>query len=148
RIGPNSSGLGQVFWYTLTRTHDAQEASSKMELRTIQDWIVRPILRTARGVDDVLSWGGEERQYQVVIDPLRLLKYGLSYRDVIEAIDANNRQVGGQHVNLGSEQYVVRGLGLVGDEEDLGRIVLEVADGTPVYLRDVARIEQGPAPRV
>jgi len=148
RIGPNSSGLGQVFWYTLTRTHDAHDAASSMDLRTIQDWIVRPILRTAPGVDDVLSWGGQERQYQVVIDPLRLIKYGLSYRDVIDAIDANNRQVGGQHVNLGSEQYLVRGLGLVGDEHDLGRIVLKVADGTPVYLRDVARIEQGPAPRV
>src|SRR5690606_3167024 len=84
---------------------------------------------------------------QVVIDPLRLIKYGLSYGEVIEAIDANNRQVGGQHVTLGPEQYLVRGLGLVGDEHDIGRIVLKVADGTPVYLRDVARIEQGPAPR-
>lgn len=147
RLGPNSSGLGQVFWYTLTYNDDAREALSPMDLQTIQDWIVRPILRTAAGVDDVLSWGGHERQYQVVIDPLRLIKYGLSYREVIEAIDANNRQVGGQHVNLGPEQYVVRGLGLVGDEHDIGQIVVKVDDGTPVYLRDVARIEQGPAPR-
>jgi len=118
-----------------------------MDLRTIQDWIVRPILRTAAGVDDVLSWGGHERQYQVVIDPLRLIKYGLSYREVIEAIDANNRQVGGQYVNLGPEQYLVRGLGLVDGEKDIGRIVLKVEDGTPVYLRDVARIEQAPGLR-
>ncbi|HEX6995726.1 MAG TPA: CusA/CzcA family heavy metal efflux RND transporter [Gammaproteobacteria bacterium] len=147
RMGPNSSGLGQVFWYTLKQTDEAHGTLSAMDLRTIQDWTVRPILRTASGVDDVLSWGGQERQYQVVIDPLRLIKYGLSYGEVIEAIDANNRQVGGQHVTLGPEQYLVRGLGLVGDEHDIGRIVLKVADGTPVYLRDVARIEQGPAPR-
>ncbi|MGB7216269.1 MAG: CusA/CzcA family heavy metal efflux RND transporter [Gammaproteobacteria bacterium] len=147
RLGPNSSGLGQVFWYTLTYNDDGREALSPMDLRTIQDWIVRPILRTAAGVDDVLSWGGHERQYQVVIDPLRLIKYGLSYREVIEAIDANNRQVGGQYVNLGPEQYLVRGLGLVDGEKDIGRIVLKVEDGTPVYLRDVARIEQAPGLR-
>src|SRR5690606_16166678 len=118
-----------------------------MDLRTIQDWTVRLMLRTAPGVDDVLSWGGQERQYQVVIDPLRLIKYGLSYREVIEAIDANNRQVGGQYVNLGPEQYLVRGLGLVGGEDDIGRIVVKLQDGTPVFLRDVARIEQAPGLR-
>src|SRR5690606_33269675 len=128
RLGPNSSGLGQVFWYTLTYNDDGREALSPMDLRTIQDWIVRPILRTAAGVDDVLSWGGHERQYQVVIDPLRLIKYGLSYREVIEAIDANNRQVGGQYVNLGPEQYLVQGLGLMDGEKDIGRIVLKVED--------------------
>ncbi|HEX7082196.1 MAG TPA: CusA/CzcA family heavy metal efflux RND transporter [Gammaproteobacteria bacterium] len=147
-MGPNSSGLGQVFWYTLEQA-DAKLSGelSAMDLRTLQDWTVRLILRTAPGVDDVLSWGGHERQYQVVIDPLRLIEYGLSYREIIEAIDANNRQVGGQYVNLGPEQYLVRGLGLVDGEKDLGNIVVEVEDGTPVYLRDVARIEQAPGLR-
>ncbi len=147
-MGPNSSGLGQVFWYTVERADEKlRDAITDMDLRTLQDWTVRLILRTAPGVDDVLSWGGQERQYQVVIDPLKLLKYGLSYREVVEAVEANNRQVGGQFIDLGPEQYLVRGLGLVRGERDLGLIVLKTEDGTPVYLRDVAEIRQGPALR-
>lgn len=147
-MGPNSSGLGQVFWYTLERADEnLKNTVSDMELRTLQDWTVRLILRTAPGVDDVLSWGGQEKQYQVVIDPQRFIKYGLTYREVMEAIEANNRQVGGQYVNIGAEQYLVRGLGLASDEADLGRIVVKVRDGVPVYLRDVATIAQGPALR-
>ena len=147
-MGPNSSGLGQVFWYTIERADEALANSiTDMDLRTVQDWSVRLILRTAAGVDDVLSWGGQERQYQVVIDPLRLIKFGLGYRDVIEVIEANNRQVGGQYIDLGPEQYLVRGLGLVADEQDIGSMVVKVEDGTPVYLRDVADIRQAPSLR-
>ena len=147
-MGPNTSGLGQVFWYTLERADEKLKgAITDMDLRTLQDWSVRLILRTAPGVDDVMSWGGQERQYQVQIDPRRLLKYGVSYREVMESIEANNRQVGGQYINLGPEQYLVRGLGLVSNEQDIGSIVLKVADGTPVYLRDIADIRQAPALR-
>jgi cobalt-zinc-cadmium resistance protein CzcA len=147
-MGPNSSGLGQVFWYTVERADEKLNAGlTDMDLRTLQDWTVRLILRTAPGVDDVMSWGGQERQFQVVIDPLRLIKYGLGYKEVMEAIEANNRQVGGQYVNLGPEQYLVRGLGLVANERDIGNIMLKAVDGTAVYLRDVASIEQGPALR-
>ncbi len=143
-LGPNSSGLGQVYWYTLERTDEKLAGTlSDMDLRTLQDWSVRLILRTAPGVDDVLSWGGQERQFQVVIDPLRLIKYGLGYKDVMGAIEANNRQVGGQFINVGSEQYLVRGLGLVTSEADLASIVVKSKDGTPVFLRDVADIRQG-----
>jgi cobalt-zinc-cadmium resistance protein CzcA len=105
------------------------------------------MLRTASGVDDVMSWGGQERQYQVVIDPLNLIKYQLTFKEVMEVIEANNRQVGGQYINQGAEQYLVRGLGLVADETDIGTMVVKVEDGVPVYLRDVATIEQGPALR-
>jgi heavy metal efflux system protein len=147
-MGPNASGLGQVFWYTVERSDAALgQAVTDMDLRTLQDWSVRLILRTAPGVDDILSWGGQERQFQVVVEPLRLIEYGLSFRDVMEAIEGNNRQVGGQYVDLGAEQYLIRGLGLARGEEDLGRIVLRVEDGDPVYLEDVARIEQAPALR-
>ncbi len=147
-MGPNSSGLGQVFWYTIERADETlADRIGDMDLRTVQDWSVRLILRTAPGVDDVLSWGGQERQYQVVIDPLRLIKYGLGFRDVIGVIETNNRQVGGQYVDIGAEQYLVRGLGLVHGEEDIGSMVLKVRDGTPVYLRDVATIRQAPALR-
>ncbi len=147
-MGPNTSGLGQVFWYTVERADEKLKSGlSDMDLRTLQDWTVRLILRTAPGVDDVMSWGGQERQYQVVIDPMRLIKYKLSYRDIMSVIESNNRQVGGQYINLGPEQYLVRGLGLVSNERDIGNIMVKVVDGTPVYLHDVATIEQAPALR-
>ncbi|VAW80934.1 Cobalt-zinc-cadmium resistance protein CzcA; Cation efflux system protein CusA, partial [hydrothermal vent metagenome] len=147
-MGPNTSGLGQVFWYTVERTDEAlKDSISDMDLRTLQDWTVRLIMRTAPGVDDVMSWGGQERQFQVVINPLKLIEYGLGFRDVMEIVESNNRQVGGQYINLGPEQYLVRGLGLVKDEVDIGRMVVKVEDGIPVYLHDVATIKQAPALR-
>jgi len=152
-MGPNTSGLGQVFWYTveradavLTKNQQGEEVSN-MDLRSLQDWQIRLMLRTAPGVDDVMSWGGEERQFQVVIDPMKLIEYDLSFREVMEVIERNNGQVGGQYINQGSEQYLVRGLGLVENETDIGNIVVKVEDGTPVYLRDVADIVQQPALR-
>jgi cobalt-zinc-cadmium resistance protein CzcA len=147
-MGPNTSGLGQVFWYTVERADEKLKSGiTDMDLRSLQDWTVRLILRTAPGVDDVMSWGGRERQFQAVIDPLRLIKYGLRYKDVMEVIEANNRQVGGQYVNLGPEQYLVRGLGLVSGVRDIGNIMVKTVNGTPVYLRDVATVEQAPALR-
>lgn len=147
-MGPNTSGLGQVFWYTLERADEELNAAiTDMDLRTLHDWSVRLILRTAPGVDDVMSWGGQERQYQVIIDPFSLIKYDLTFTDIMEVIEANNRQVGGQYVNLGAEQYLVRGLGLVENEQDIGAMVVKVDDGTPVYLRDLAEIKQGGALR-
>jgi heavy metal efflux system protein len=147
-MGPNTSGLGQVFWYTIERADEKLNSDiSDMDLRTIQDWSVRLMLRTAPGVDDVMSWGGQELQFQVVIDPLKLIKYKLSFREIIELLETNNRQVGGQYINQGAEQYLVRGLGLVKDEADIGNIVVKVEDGTPVYLRQVATISQQPALR-
>lgn len=147
-MGPNTSGLGQVFWYTLERADDAlAEAISDRDLRTLQDWSVRLILRTAPGVDDVMSWGGQEQQFQVVIDPLRLIKYELSLTDIMSVIENNNRQVGGQYINQGAEQFLVRGLGLVADSHEIGEMVVKVEDGTPVFLRDVADIQAGNALR-
>ena len=103
-----------------------------MDLRTLQDWNVRLMLRTAAGVDDVTSWGGDEKQFQVQIDPQKLIKYGLTFKAVMEAMTANNRQVGGQYVNLGQEQYLVRGLGLVSrrqrHRQHRGRAARRLAD--------------------
>ncbi|MCB1741021.1 MAG: efflux RND transporter permease subunit, partial [Gammaproteobacteria bacterium] len=147
-MGPNASGLGQVFWYTVERAPGVSaEQISDMDLRTWQDWTLRLILRTAPGVDDVTSWGGGEREFQVQIDPQRLYARGLGFADVIEAIPANNGQVGGNVMDVGREQYLVRGLGLVRSAEDIGAIVLKSEDGVPVYLRDVARVTPAPAPR-
>ncbi|MBI3343415.1 MAG: efflux RND transporter permease subunit [Gammaproteobacteria bacterium] len=143
-LGPNSSGLGQVFWYTI---ESADKKLSEMDLRTLQDWSVRLLLRTAPGVDDVTSWGGYEKQYQVLINPQQLIKYGLTFKEVMQALEANNRQVGGQYVDLGQEQYLVRGLGLVSNAKEIGAIVITQREDTPVYVRDVAEVKEGPALR-
>jgi cobalt-zinc-cadmium resistance protein CzcA len=147
-MGPNTSGLGQVFWYTLERADEKlRDSITDMDLRSLQDWSVRLILRTAPGVDDVISWGGQEQQYQVIIEPLNLIKFGVTFREVVEVIESNNRLVGGQYLDIGSEQYLVRGLGLVENERDIGNMVVKVDDATPVYLRDVAKIVRAPGLR-
>ena len=143
-LGPNSSGLGQVFWYTV---ESADKNLSAMDLRTLHDWTVRLILRTAPGVDDVISWGGDEKQYQVQIDPRKLIKYSLSFKQVMETLTANNKQVGGQYINIGAEQYLVRGLGLVTSTTDIGSIVVAERGGAPIYVRDVAQVKEAPALR-
>ncbi|MFZ5509984.1 MAG: efflux RND transporter permease subunit [Pseudomonadota bacterium] len=143
-LGPNSSGLGQVFWYTV---ESADKKLSAMDLRTLHDWSVRLMLRTAPGVDDVTTWGGQEKQYQVLIHPQKLIKYGLSFKAVMEALAANNRQVGGQYVNLGQEQYLVRGLGLVANTTDIGNIVVAEREGVPIHVHEVAEVKEGPALR-
>lgn len=147
-MGPNTSGLGQVFWYTVERADETLEgAPNDMDLRTLQDWTIRLILRTAPGVDDITSWGGQEKQLQVRIDPLKLIAHELGFKQVIEALQANNAQVGGNFVDIGREQHLVRGLGLIRNAEDLGNIVLKSEDGTPVFVRDVATITESGAPR-
>ncbi|PRC95079.1 efflux RND transporter permease subunit [Solimicrobium silvestre] len=143
-MGPNSSGLGQVFWYTI---ESQDQKMSNMDLRTLQDWNVRLKLRTAAGVDDVTSWGGDEKQYQVLINPNQLIKYGISLKTVMETLTANNRQVGGQYLNIGQEQYLVRGLGLVANAKDIGNVVLATREGSPIYVRDVAEVKEGAALR-
>jgi heavy metal efflux system protein len=143
-LGPNSTGLGQVLWYTI---ESADKKLSNMDLRTLQDWTVRLLLRTAPGVDDVTSWGGLEKQYQVQIDPQRLIKYRLNFREVMEALDANNRQVGGQYIDRGKEQFLVRGLGRVSNVDDIANIVITTRENTPIRVRDVADVKEGPALR-
>ncbi|HVI55727.1 MAG TPA: CusA/CzcA family heavy metal efflux RND transporter [Luteibacter sp.] len=147
-MGPNTSGLGQVFWYTVERAdEELKNNPSDMDLRTLQDWTVRLILRTAPGVDDVTSWGGQEKQYQVRVDPMRLIAHNLGFKEVMQALEANNAQVGGNFIDVGREQYLVRGLGLVKNATDIGNIVLKTDDGTPVYVRDVATVTEAGAPR-
>ncbi len=147
-MGPNTSGLGQVYWYTVERAPGvSKEQVSDMDLRTWQEWTVRLVLRTAPGVDDVTSWGGGEREFQVNIDPQRLYARGLGFGDVINAIPANNGQVGGNVMDIGREQFLVRGLGLLQSADDIGAIVLKAEDGVPVHIRDVATVVQAPAPR-
>ena len=143
-MGPNTTGLGQVFQYYL-KPQDGR--LSLMDLRSLQDWSVRLLLRTAPGVDDVLSFGGDERQFQVLLDPARLVKYGLGFPDVLPKIAGGNRAVGGQFLVRNREEYLIRGSGLAQSVQDLQSIVLKETKGTPVFLRDVAQVVEGPALR-
>lgn len=138
-LGPNTSGLGQVFWYTL----GADKGVPLSELRTLQDWVVRPILRTAPGVDDVLSLGGFERQFQVLADPRRLAQMGMTFGELAGRLTANNRQVGGQFIVEGAEQSVVRGLARLGSVEDIASVVVREDRGVPIRVRDVASVREG-----
>ncbi len=141
-LGPNSTGLGEIFQYTLEG--DGQDA---MELRTIQDWIVAPLLKPIPGVNEVNSFGGYLKQYQIVLAPDKLLKYGLTSAEVVEAVERSNANAGGGVIVRGWEQVYLRGVGLLADIPDIERIVLKSADGAPVYLRDVADVAIGAEPR-
>lgn len=143
-MGPNTTGLGQVFQYYL-KPQDGR--LSLMDLRSLQDWSVRLLLRTAPGIDDVLSFGGDERQFQVLLDPARLVKYGLTFSDVLPKIAGGNRAVGGQFLVRNREEYLIRGSGLAQSVQDLQSIVLKATKGTPVFLRNVAQVVEGPALR-
>ena len=94
-------------------------------------------------MDDIITWGGDEKQFQVQIDPNALVKYKLSFKRVMEALTANNKRVGGQSINLGREQYLVRGLGLVSNVTDIGGIVVAERGGAPIRVRDVAKGRRG-----
>ncbi len=149
-LGPVSSALGEVYQYTLEGANDGERALSKDELverRTIQDWVVRPLLRSIPGVAEINSTGGYVKQYQVLADPMRMRYYGITIQDVVSALARNNANSGGGILPRGAEQYLVRGIGLIRDLDDIRMIVLEETAGTPVYIRDVAEVRFGEAVR-
>ena len=117
------------------------------ERRTIQDWVVRPLLRGIPGVADINSIGGYEKQYRVIADPDRLRHYGVTLKDVYTALANNNANSGGGVLRQYAEQYLIRGIGLIESLEDIGSIVLKERDGTPVFVRDVAEVKFGHAVR-
>ncbi len=149
-LGPISSGLGEIYQYTLEQPKiegTTNVVDHLMKLRTVQDWIVRPILKTIPGVTDINSFGGYVKQYQIIVDPQRLVKYDLSLREISEALAANNSNAGGNILEHVSEQYIVRGIGIIQSLEDIEDIVLKVKEGVPVYVKDVAKVEFGPETR-
>jgi cobalt-zinc-cadmium resistance protein CzcA len=137
-MGPVATGLGEVFHY-LVRGEEA----TLSELRTAHDWIVRPQLRSVPGVAEVNAWGGEERQFQVVVDPHELHKRGLSLAELVEAIERNNANVGGGTIDGAGESALVQGIGLVARPEDIEGIVVGAEEGVPLRVRDVARVVDG-----
>jgi copper/silver efflux system protein len=142
-LGPDATGVGWVYQYVIV---GAQRTLA--ELRGLQDWLVRFQLTKAEGVAEVAAIGGFERQYQVVVDPRRLQAFGIPLARVTEAVRASNRDVGGRTIEMSETEYMVRGRGYLKSTDDLGRIVLKTSPGgTPVLLRDVARVELGPDER-
>lgn len=144
-MGPNTSGLGQVFQYLLVSDKDAGYDS--MALRSLNDWIIKLLIMPVDGVTDVLSFGGNVRQYQVNIAPSKLLAYGLSQEDIVNALDSNNANVGGWYMNRGQEQLVIRGTGWFESGEagisNIKQVPVKTVDGTVVTVSDVAKVELG-----
>lgn len=151
-MGPIATGLGEIYQFEvrgaprcLPGQPDTDTCYTPMELRTILDWQVSTALRSVPGIVEINSFGGELKTYQVTLDPKRLVAYGITTGDVLDALAENNRNVGGGYIAHQGEQYLVRGEGRVEDLADLGKIVLHHDEnGTPVYVRDVGRVEFAP----
>ncbi len=145
-LGPLSTGLGEVYQYTLELPEDGNKALSVEELtrrRIAQDWVVRPLLRGIPGVAEINSQGGYVKQYQALVNPDRMRHYKVTLQDVYQALARNNANAGGGVLPHYAEQYLIRGIGLIKDLEDIRSIVLKEQDGVPVLVRDVAEISIG-----
>ncbi len=144
-LGPISTGLGQIFMYYLTidDTADTEGKEPDTYLRELNDWQVKFQLRTVPGVTDILSIGGHVLQYQIRLDPAAMLKYDVTLADIVEAVERNNRNAGGQFLVLGAEETLVRGLGLVHTLDDLRAIPLKAAGGVAIHISDVAEVAYG-----
>jgi Cu(I)/Ag(I) efflux system membrane protein CusA/SilA len=139
-LGPDATGVGQVFWYTLE-----SDRHSLRDLRTLQDWFVRYQLNSVPGVAEVASVGGYVQQYQVDVDPNKLRAYNLPLSTVVEAVERSNTNVGGNVVEQAGQWAVVRGIGLIESTADVENIVLGAQNGTPVYVKNVAEVKLGNA---
>lgn len=137
-LGPISTGLGEIFQYTLE-----SDSLDAMALRSVQDWLVAPLLKPVPGVNEVNSFGGLVRQVQVLVDPDRLLAHGLTLDDVAVALDAGNANAGGGVVVQGWEQTWLRGVGMLEAPRDVEEVVLRARDGTPILVRDIAQVVIG-----
>ena len=142
-LGPVSTGLSEVFMYLVEGP-----SQNLQELRTLHDWVIRPILRAVPGLADVDTLGGLSKQYQVLVDPDRLTSLGLTLRQVQAAVMGNNQNAGGSYIERGGDKLVIYGQGLARSAEDLEQIVVTAHQGTPIYLRDVAQVRQGHAVRL
>jgi len=146
-MGPVSTGLGEIFMYAVEAKEGARRPDgqpySATELRTIQDWIIKPQLRTVQGIVEVNTIGGFERQFHVLTDPARLMAYKLAFHDVMNALATHNANVGAGYIERNGEQYLVRTPGQVASVEEIGNIVLASRGGVPIRIGDVAEVREG-----
>jgi len=150
KMGPVSTGLGEVFHYVLrlegvdiTALPRERQIEKLTELRTIHDWVVRPQLRTVNGTAEVNSWGGFEKQFQIRIDPDRIIAHGLTFDEVVKAVKANNRNVGGGNITQNTEMLLVHGIGRTVNIKQIENIVIKANNGVPIRVRDVAKVQIG-----
>lgn len=143
-IGPNTTGLGQVFWYQL---QDTTSKYSLSELREMHDYIVAPLFKSVSGVEDAIGWGGFKKQYEVVIDTKKLQNFDITYSDIVEAIEKNNQVAGGQYLEFNQESYLIRGVGLYQSIEDIKNSIVKAGFNDTVTIGDVAEVREGEAPR-
>jgi cobalt-zinc-cadmium resistance protein CzcA len=150
QMGPVSTGLGEVFHYVLTykdvdvsQLPESKRIELLTNLRTTHDWVVKPQLRSVRGVAEVNSWGGYEKQYQVRIDPNQLIKHKLTFDEVVEALSANNRNVGGGTMTEEKRLQLILGVGRTVNIPQIENIVVTAKDGVPIRIRDVAHVQLG-----
>jgi cobalt-zinc-cadmium resistance protein CzcA len=146
-MGPPATAMGEIYQYTLETGRADETAAQLAELRTLQDWVVAPLLKGVDGVGDVSSFGGYIKEYQVVALPARMTQYGVSLRELYDAIGRNNSNVGGGLLEAAGEQLLIRGLGLIKTPSELGEIVVAQRGGVPVLVKDVARVQEGHAVR-
>ena len=136
RLSPDTTPVGEIYRYTL----DAPKSMPLTEVRALQDWVVERQLRTVSGVVDVVGFGGATKQYQVQIDPMKLLSYDITLRQVLDALSAGNKNAGGAYIEHGPEMFIVRGLGFVQSLEDIGLIAVDSRGGTPIRIKDLGRV--------
>jgi heavy metal efflux system protein len=146
-LGPPATAMGEAFQYLVESTGGARDSLTLIDLTNVQEYVIRPLLRTVPGVADVNAWGGLEQQFHVNADPARLAGYGLTLEDVETALARNNANFGAGYVEDRGERITVRGLGRVADTSDIANVVVSTRGATPVYVRDVARVTIGAAPR-
>ncbi|MGZ8538271.1 MAG: efflux RND transporter permease subunit [Flavisolibacter sp.] len=137
-LGPDGTGLGHIYWYTL----DAP-GYDLGELRALQDWYVRFALQTVKGVSEVASFGGFQKQYQVIVDPLKLQYYNIPLMDVVNKIKANNSDVGGSKFEQADIGYIIRGLGFIKDIKEIEEISIATLNGVPVRIKDIGTVQMG-----
>ena len=145
QIGTDWSPVGQIYWYTLRSTNPAVDT---MQLKSIEDWQLEKAFRGVPGVVDVSSFGGVTREYQIILDPEKLISYGLTIQQVQQQIAANNVNAGGSFIEQGSQQINVQEVGLFTSVHDIEQTVLKSSNGTPIHVADVARVIQGPKIRL
>ncbi|MBW3545503.1 MAG: efflux RND transporter permease subunit, partial [Bacteroidetes bacterium] len=150
-LGPDATALGQVYWYTLEgrnpETGEPTGGWDPQELRSVQDFYLKYALSSAEGVSEVASIGGFQKEYQVEIDPVAMKSYGVNVKQIMQAVQESNMDVGARTIEFNKVEYLVRGLGYIKSIEDLEEAVVAVNENTPIRLKDVAHVQMGPATR-